>query len=193
MIAACSLSVIPRNAASRKDGYCYVSRAAIGSRLASFRSVLRVLQACVHAGIGADRSEATIADLGSGSGRLVLWAAASDQWARCVGVELLSSLHEAAVKALEEAQADGCPLAPLPTPAVDLYKGSWDDESLLAWSELDVCFAYTTAFDHGPDNKLHELSEALSPNLRRGHCLHDRLPACAGGWLRVGGGVGRSE
>ena len=164
-----------RNAASRKDGYWpYVSRKEEPPSdlvygefpLPFFHRVLQ--RACVHAGIGADRSEATFADLGSGSGRLVLWAAASDQWARCVGVELLSSLHEAAVKALEEAQADGCPLAPLPTPAVDLYKGSWDDESLLAWSELDVCFAYTTAFDHGPDNKLHELSEALSPNLRRG-------------------------
>ena len=62
-----------RNAASRKDGYWpYVSRKEEPPSdlvygefpLPFFHRVLQ--RACVHAGIGADRSEATFADLGSG-------------------------------------------------------------------------------------------------------------------------------
>lgn len=166
-----------RNAASRKDGYWpYVSRkekpptALVYGEfpLPFFHRVLE--RACMHGGYldGNQRSEATFADLGSGTGRLVLWAAATEQWKRCVGVELLSSLHEAAVAKLTEAQSDSCALSPLPTAEIELYEGSWEDDSLLAWSELDVCFAYTTAFDHGSDGRLHAFSEALAPTLRRG-------------------------
>ena len=182
-----------RNAASRKDGYWpYVSRkekpptALVYGEfpLPFFHRVLE--RACIHGGYrdGNQRSEATFADLGSGTGRLVLWAAATDQWKRCVGVELLCSLHEEAVAKLAEAQSDSCALSPLPTADVALYQGSWEDDSLLAWSELDVCFAYTTAFDHGPDGRLHAFSEALAPTLRRGCivCTTDYQLSAASGF-----------
>ena len=89
-----------RNAASRKDGYWpYVTRkekpptALVYGEfpLPFFHRVLE--RACAQAGVGTNRSEATFADLGSGTGRLVLWAAATDEWRRCVGVELSGPIY----------------------------------------------------------------------------------------------------
>lgn len=160
-----------RNAASRTDGYWpYVSNKeeppidyTYGEfPLAFFTKV--VDRACAIAQI-TDRAESTFCDLGSGAGRLVLWAAATSRWKRCVGVEFLGSLHKVAVEKQQEAAR--LPIE-MPTAAVELIEGSWADEKLLPWSELDVVFSYTTALTYGKDLVLHDLTAAIAPNLRDG-------------------------
>jgi hypothetical protein len=102
-------------------------------------------------------------DLGSGAGRLALWAAATSAWRRVVGVEYLRSLASTAVEKLEEARAAGL----LRTDDVVLTQGTWD-EKLDCFAEVDVAFAYTTAITTNDEGILEGLSRALAQRLRRG-------------------------
>ena len=132
---------------------------------------------CEIAGIG-DRSDSVFCDVGSGTGRLVLWAAATQSWRAVLGVELLPSLHQLAIEKREEAvalQAKGA--LELRTSRISLHEGSWDDCALLPWETVDICFAYTTAFPHDDANVLVDLSKALCDRLRLGSlvCTTDYL------------------
>ena len=166
-----------RNAASRTDGYWpYIANKeeppqgfSYGEFPLPFFSQC-VDRMCEHAGIG-DRSQATFCDVGSGTGRLVLWAAASDRWKSVAGVELLPSLHRTAVetreKALELIMEGEFQLQTDPW-LINLHEGSFEDGALLDWDEIDVCFAYTTAFPSDENNVLVELTAALKKRLRAG-------------------------
>lgn len=164
-----------RNAQSRTDGYWpFVGRKEeppIGLTYGEFPLPFFTAltdRACDLAGLGDERSGATFCDIGSGAGRLVLWAAATHAWRAALGVELLPGLCRAADAKLEAAR-DLAGLQ-LRTPRVELSEGSWDDASVVAWGEIDVAFAYTTAFPADEANVLQELTAALAPRLRKG-CL----------------------
>ena len=161
-----------RNAESRKDGYWpFVSQKkepplafTYGEFPLPFFSKA-VQKACVHAGLAA--GEGTFCDLGSGAGRLVLWAAATRKWAKVMGVEYLKSLHEAACAKLDEANALPGLEFLTPRERIVLREGSWEDPNLFDWSQIDVAFAYSTAFP-AEAGVLVELSAALTPRLREG-------------------------
>lgn len=134
-----------RNAASRTDGYwAFVAKKeepppglTYGEFPLGFFSLL--LEQALAAG-GKSAEDSVLADLGSGAGRLVLWAAATQAWKLCKGVELLPSLHAAALAKLEQAEGQaGLLLAP-----VELAEASWDDTSLNL-ADVDLAFVYTTA------------------------------------------------
>ena len=179
-----------RNAASRTDGYWpFIAQKeeppaglTYGEFPLDFFSRV-VDRACELGEI--ERSEAVLCDVVSGAGRLVLWAASSTKWRAVHGVELLPSLHAAAVEkrdAALELHARGA--LPLRTPleSVSLHAGSYEDGALLRWAEVDVCFVYATAFAHDGNYTLceesgeqqpatlTELSDALNLRLRAG-CL----------------------
>jgi hypothetical protein len=171
-----------RNALSRTDGYWpWVSKKqepppehTYGEfPLPFFSQILD--RAWAVAGTHDDRSEAVFCDLGSGTGRLVLWAAAAHRWREVIGVELLPSLHAEAVAKRDAATAlhdDPQFELTILTPHISLHEGSWDNGALyqrpgrtqfaegatltadlacgyrLPWDTVDVCFAYTTAFPH---------------------------------------------
>ena len=162
-----------RNAASRKDGYWpFVGRKeepplelTYGEfPLPFFSKVMEKARA--HAALGA--GDGVFCDLGSGAGRLVIWAAAIDTWSEVRGVECLPSLHTAACTKLNEANA--LPELDLLTPSecIQLREGSWNDPDLFDWGQVDVAFAYSTAFPVNTDGVLAELSAALTPRLREG-------------------------
>ena len=160
-----------RNAESRKDGYWpFVSQKKEPPLAFTYGEfplpffTKAVQKACVHAGLAA--GEGTFCDLGSGAGRLVLWAAATRKWAKVMGVEYLKSLHEAACAKLDEANAlPGLEFTP--RERIVLREGSWEDPNLFDWSQVDVAFAYSTAFP-AEAGVLVELSAALTPRLREG-------------------------
>ena len=160
-----------RNALSRKDGYWpFVSKKekppialAYGEFPLPFFSA--VLDRACAAARCSDRANATFCDIGSGAGRLVLWAAATSEWRSVRGVELLPGLHAAACEKLAAARATG---GLLRTADVAMVRGSWEDGALLEWDAIDVAFAYTTAFPASADGVLDELGAALTPRLRAG-------------------------
>jgi predicted O-methyltransferase YrrM len=106
-----------------------------------------------------------VIDLGSGVGRLALWAAATSAWRRVVGVEFLPALAAAAQSKLAEARAHYPAL--MRTADVQLVEGSWDDP-LEAFAQVDVAFAYTTAIPADEHGILAGLSHALTARLRQG-------------------------
>ncbi|KAL3903141.1 MAG: hypothetical protein SGPRY_011797, partial [Prymnesium sp.] len=159
-----------RNAASRTDGYwAFVAKKeepppglTYGEFPLGFFSLL--LEQALAAG-GKSAEDSVLADLGSGAGRLVLWAAATQAWKLCKGVELLPSLHAAALAKLEQAEGQaGLLLAP-----VELAEASWDDTSLNL-ADVDLAFVYTTALPADEQGVLVALTRSLTPQLRRG-CL----------------------
>ena len=161
-----------RNAESRKDGYWpFVGRKEEPPLVYTYGEfplpffTRAVDIACAHAGLGP--GQGTFCDLGSGAGRLVLWAAATREWQEVRGVEYLPSLHSAACAKLGEAQTMPGLLMTPPNRIV-LREGSWDDPNLFHWSEIDVAFAYSTAFPADENEVLVELSRSLTPRLRAG-------------------------
>jgi hypothetical protein len=163
-----------RNAASRTDGYWpFVSRKESPPKAFTYGEFplpyfTRVTDRACEL-VGLDAADAVLCDLGSGAGRLVLWAAATRKWKEVRGVELLPSLHKAACEHRDEARL--LLSLGLQTPSISLLEGSWDDADLMVWSEIDVAFAYATAFPHDGydcDGVLTELSASLVPRLREG-------------------------
>lgn len=162
-----------RNGASRKDGYwAFVHKNEEPNQDYTYGEFPLPLfsklvdRACEIKGFGADRSYAVLMDLGSGAGRLALWAAATSVWRRVVGVEYLASLAVAADEKLHQARSSAGLLL---TEQVELVQGSWDDP-LECFDGVDVAFAYTTAITTDEHGVLAELSSALSRRLPRG-CL----------------------
>ena len=160
-----------RNAASRTDGYWpFVSQKKTPPQVLTYGEFPLPLftelldRGCALAGIGDERQSATLCDVGSGTGRLVLWAAATSEWKAVIGIELLGSLHQAALEKHTTATNE----ISLQSSHVGFYQGSFDDATLLPWREIDVAFAYTTAFPSDADGILADLSAALSRRLRAG-------------------------
>ena len=88
-----------RNAASRKDGYWpFVSRKEEPPQVLTYGEFPLPLftqlvdRACSAAELGDSQESATLCDIGSGTGRLVLWAAATGRWKAVFGVELFSRI-----------------------------------------------------------------------------------------------------
>jgi len=161
-----------RNDASRKDGYwAFVSKgeeppldATYGEfPLPLFNKLID--RACDIAGVGEDRSSTVIADLGSGTGRLALWAASTSEWESVRGVEYLPAIAATAAEKLAELQEASPDM--LRTNDVQLVEGSWEDP-LDVFDGIDLAFAYTTAITANDEGILENLSAALSDRLRRG-------------------------
>lgn len=96
-----------------------------------------------------------LADLGSGTGRLVLAAALSiPQLTRCLGIELLPGLHAAALSA--RAQAPGGAL-------VEYLLG---DFTGMDWSEATIVVAMTLCFPEELLEKLERQAMLLRPGTR---------------------------
>jgi len=154
-----------RNAASRTDGYWpFVSNGeepplvlTYGEFPLPFFDAV-VDKCCAHAGLEDDRRAAVLCDIGSGSGRLTLWAATSQRpWGKVVGVEVLPALHRTA---REKQEALG---ARTTAGAVEIIEGSFDDPDALAWQDIDIAFAYTTAFPRSAEGVLEDLTAAPAP------------------------------
>jgi len=165
-----------RNAASRKDGYWpFISKKQEPPQALTYGEYplpffLELIEkASDYAGLNGDYSQASMADLGSGTGRLVLWAAVNQRWKSCLGVELLPDLHRIASEQLAAAQAHECVHADfIRADEVAFENASWDDAAL---GHLDVVFGYTTCLQdmvRNDDGVLLELTESLNRRLRRG-------------------------
>ena len=170
-----------RNGVSRKDGYwAFVGKGEdppldftygefplqLFSRLVDRAcELLAKTQPGASGALFGERSGITLADLGSGAGRLALWAAATSSWKSVVGVEYLPSLASDAAEKLSLAR--GLP-GLLQTENVALVEGSWDDPEALDWPAIDLAFAYTTAIPANADGVLEGLSAALTHRLKRG-------------------------
>ena len=139
-----------------------------------------------------DWTDKVFCDLGSGTGRLVLAAAALHQWKKCSGVELLESIHKAAEENLdkcriqdessqtstettsvESPEVDGSVQYALPSPnapgglalaPVEFSCGSFDDPYEY-FGDSDCIFAFSTCF--GPD-LLDMLSRAVGGQCKPG-------------------------
>lgn len=163
-----------RNAASRTDGYWkFVAKkeeppSALVYGEFPLHLFLELLdRAATHAGFCEDRTKARMADIGSGVGRLVLWAAVNQEWGHYLGVEILPRIHEIALEKLEEARAiPGL----LRSDAISFECGSWSESDV---SQLDVVFAATTCspVDEGTGELLGLFGEGMSvlnSKLKRG-------------------------
>lgn len=84
-------------------------------------------------------------DLGSGTGRALLASVLAHSFHKVVGIEILSSLHEAAEKCLSVYQ-DMAARGEVPSRAVELVCGSFFDYD---WSDGDVVFANSTCYSDG--------------------------------------------
>ena len=151
-----------RNSESRKDGYWPFTAKGeeppLDFTYGEFPLPLfakLVDRACELRGIG-DRTSTVLADLGSGAGRLALWAAATSSWKRVVGVEYLPTLAATATAKLDEARTAFPAL--LRTSDVQLVEGSWDDP-LELFADIDVS---TPASNPPPLTILPSLAHPLS-------------------------------
>lgn len=161
-----------RMATSRKDGYwAYVARKeepplefTYGEwDMMTFTSVIE--RAIELSGID-DCSQHTFIDLGSGAGRLVLWAAATGGWKAARGVELLPGLHNTACAALDEARASHPSFLNAETD-VEFLQGSWDDP-LPCLLEANFVFCTTTCLPADENNVLLGMTGILAAQLPRG-------------------------
>ena len=135
-----------RNSRSRKDGYWpYVSKKKDPPLVLTYGEFpldffARVTdRACVLAGIDDAQHGGVFCDVGSGAGRLVLWAAATRAWSSVHGVELLPSLHAAAMEKRAAASAlDEAGTLSLRAGSVHLHEGSWEDGALMQWDGVQT-------------------------------------------------------
>jgi len=84
-------------------------------------------------------------DLGSGTGKAVLAARFAYDFSKCIGVEILTSLHRQALTVLQRYESKFKPhLAMGQSQHVMVYEGSFLDYD---WSDGDLVFANSTCFD----------------------------------------------
>jgi len=162
-----------RNAASRTDGYWpYITKGDEPPRDLVYGEFdlyffARLLDRAHYHFVGSadDAPPATwegkvFVDLGSGTGRLTLGAAAlHPSWKLCRGIELLKGLHEMGETNLAKCddvagsgnfclnlgKEDGVEVGPLPMSDVKLSCGSFDDVDEY-FGDTDCAFAFSTAF-----------------------------------------------
>jgi len=86
--------------------------------------------------------ELEFVDLGSGAGRPVLSSACHYPFRRCVGIELLESLHSLALQSEEEWNRQD----PQPRTEIAFYHGDIFDMNIYDWRKADVILANSTCF-----------------------------------------------
>ena len=105
-----------------------------------------------------------LVDLGSGAGKPVFAAAALYPFKRVIGIEILESLHGAALEVLEKWDAEARPRLAARPGGVDtevvLLQGDFLAWGLRDWpSEADVVVANSTCYD---DRLMHRIGEAAA-------------------------------
>ncbi|CAM9363861.1 unnamed protein product, partial [Ectocarpus fasciculatus] len=88
----------------------------------------------------------TFVDLGSGAGRVLFSAAVCYPFQKCVGIEILESLHKLALAARNEYDRISDLWGGDFTDSVELVRGSMFDLNLFDWTQADVVVACSTCF-----------------------------------------------
>lgn len=104
-------------------------------------------------------------DLGSGSGKAVLAAALLFPFEGVTGIELLPSLHESAVKSAQELTAR-CPPTDISARTSPLVTFQCADIFTADWSDGDIVFVASTAFDESMMEQLSQQATRLKPGSR---------------------------
>ena len=119
-------------------------------------------------------------DLGSGTGKAVFAARLTQDFSKCIGIEILHSLHKQAEKILTRYQSDfESYLALGQDQRAGVFEGSFTDYD---WSDGDVVFANSTCFDDNLMATLGKDAVSLKPGsivvtFTKGIALeHDNLP-----------------
>lgn len=87
-------------------------------------------------------NEGIFYDVGSGSGKVVFAAALLYPFAKCIGIEILSSLHGIGLIAQEHYHKF------FDYPKIELYRGSILDLTVCDWTNGDVVYANSTCFSN---------------------------------------------
>ena len=114
-------------------------------------------------------------DIGSGTGRLVLGAAALyPEWKECRGVELLQGIHDVAVDKLAECNVGGTTTMRLPSSntilpmaPVKLSCGSFEDPAM-GLGDVDCAFAFSSCFT---PNLMERLGQAIGRQCKPGSII----------------------
>jgi SAM-dependent methyltransferase len=103
----------------------------------------------------------TFYDLGSGTGKAVMAARFAQDFGRCVGIEILETLHGQAKKIVDRFNKKFRRyLAMSMSQQVSVHHGSLLE---VDWSDGDVVFANSTCFDDSLIDDLSKLAEGLKP------------------------------
>lgn len=100
-------------------------------------------------------------DLGSGTGKAVFAARMTQDFSRCIGIEILSGLHDQAFHITQRYnQSFRQLLDGGQRQHAAVYKGSLLEYN---WSDGDVVFANSTCFDDNLMNDMSKMAQALKP------------------------------
>jgi SAM-dependent methyltransferase len=100
-------------------------------------------------------------DLGSGTGKAVMAARFAYDFSKCIGIEILTSLHEQAERVLHRYNADfKNSLALGQSQHAMVYEGSFLD---FDWSDGELVFANSTCFDDQLMQALSDMAGRLKP------------------------------
>ncbi len=103
----------------------------------------------------------TFYDLGSGTGKAVFAARLTQDFTRCIGIEILQGLHNQAFKITERYNKSFRQLLDASQRQhAAVYMGSFLD---FDWTDGDVVFANSTCFDEDLMAKLSRMAEGLKP------------------------------
>lgn len=95
-----------------------------------------------HQLMSRESRESVFYDLGSGSGRVVIAAALLFPFARCCGIEILTSLHGIAEMIKDEYQRF------FASPVIEVYHGSITDLALKDWTDGDIIYVNSVCFSN---------------------------------------------
>jgi len=90
------------------------------------------------------REGGTICDLGSGTGKALFASLCAHKFSRCVGIEILESLHGQAMSALSILKEHAAFRARFSKADVDLVMA---DFTTIDWSDAEVVIIHATVFD----------------------------------------------
>ena len=104
-------------------------------------------------------------DLGSGTGKAVIFAALMNNFARCTGIELVEDLWASAELARQRYESDVRPNLPVEQVAeeVSFLNGDMFDFDI---SDADVVFTHCTCFDDAMMSRISSKLETLKPGSR---------------------------
>lgn len=159
VFANCSLH--DAKLASRQERDTEWKGAAVGTSLTygeiDFKSFQTILQR-----FSSTRGK-TFYDLGSGTGRALVEARLLCDFDECIGIEILSSLHEKAVKVVanfDQPRFRNVLSLSVPSKDVKVYEGSILEDD---WSDGDFIFANSTCFSLDLIDSISKLGEKLRP------------------------------
>ena len=103
----------------------------------------------------------TFYDLGSGTGKAVFAARFTQDFARCIGIEILQGLHNQASKISQRYNSDfRSVLCSSQRQHAAVYQGSFLE---FDWTDGDVIFANSTCFDDELMESMSRMAEGLRP------------------------------